>query len=890
MSVIAVYREPLAVVAAPTVRHMPDGLSLSDMAAQMHGLPPEFWERGTICINGHAVPGSMWSVIRPKPASNGVPIEVSFHVAAAGGGGDDGGGKNPLAFVAAIALTVATGWIAGGGLANAFGWSAFARGTVGAYLAAAGVSYVGQLLLASLSPTPTSPDGADTSSLKNAAASGNVLRPNAPIPRVVGTRKIYPPLICEPFAYFDGQDEVVEAVYAVAGPHDLSDIRINDAPITAIGSIEVETREGWRGDSPLGLIERFARTESVRNELSTHSVSEEDGAVLDVGEDSVSLALPQPRTVVTRYDPDEHQLQFTFPAGLNKNAGDDKYRVPLRIAMHQVGSSEWINLPEFHYQAASQRGLRATLRLVWSDDPSATPSAASTEGWVEARSLCAGQTVAPTGDAYEANEYFYLGSGDTYLVNTNAFSTGLDNVALGHYEAQVVLDRAVFTPARWEIKIQRGYAFKASDYSTSTYQFDGAVRDFYGYQGTTTPKIAQSRDSLSDSLYLMRSASIWNEHPAPTDDCGYIAIRARNLTMDKVSVLASGYVKDWDGEAWANWTITSNPAPHLRDIIAGTLSAKSIPESIVDDAELVEWRADCIAKAYEVNALIEDKSMAEAAAIVASCGYGMLRQSEKWGVVRDYDRSGETPVQIFSPRNSANFQWSKAFSDVPDAFLVTYADEAQDYESRQITVWREGATGQLMEQVTYEGIRTDDEIQKRAKYDFDTAVYRSTYYTMDVPAEAIRCRRGSLVGVQHDMLTARSGQGRVVGWELDETGDVSAIQLDDAVPFASTQYMEEVDDLSAVPDLSLLGLRTGVAIRRTTGAVTSHQVSGVSDGGFVLNFSPSISATGIDVEVLAVVGGLSEEYGRFIVFDMSPKDDLSFTLTLVDEGSELFAA
>jgi hypothetical protein len=195
-----------------------------------------------------------------------------------------------------------------------------------------------------------------------------------------------------------------------------------------------------------------------------------------------------------------------------------------------------------------------------------------------------------------------------------------------------------------------------------------------------------------------------------------------------------------------------------------------------------------------------------------------------------------------------------------------------------------------MEQVTYEGVVTEADVRLRATYDFDTAVYRSAFYTLDAPTEAIRCRRGSLVGVQHDMLTDRAGQGRVIGWSLNDAGQITGVQLDDAVPVSNSLYLDQVANLAAEANLASLGKKTGVVLRRTDGTFTSHAV--VTEDGLtdILDFTEATHADGIDVDILATVGALSQEYGRFIVYDMTPKDDLTFSLTLVDEASELFAA
>ena len=217
----------------------------------------------------------------------------------------------------------------------------------------------------------------------------------------------------------------------------------------------------------------------------------------------------------------------------------------------------------------------------------------------------------------------------------------------------------------------------------------------------------------------MRSVSIWNARPLPTDDFAVVAIRARNRQMEGVSVLAGGYVPDWDGTAWTGRNVTSNPAPHLRHILTGAENLDPVPQAVLDEAELVTWRSDCTSKGYQCNALIEDGSVDDAARIVASCGYARPYMSEVWGVIRDRDRSADAPVQVFTPRNSSNFQWTKAFSRPPEGFRVNFRDSTRDYESRQITVFRPGVssdTGRL-EQVTYEGLVTQAEVTAKALYD-----------------------------------------------------------------------------------------------------------------------------------------------------------------------------
>ncbi len=891
MTILAVYRE-FGSLARPEARFLPEGVTLAELRRQMACLPHDFDDRGVICINGHPVYRSAWGRITPKPEVGGVPVEITFHAPPMGGGdrGRGGGGKNVLAIVAGIALTALTGFVLGGGIAKSLGLTGkfFAAGGLGSIAAAAGVSLAGSLLLAGLVPPPSIPTarGGTVQNAGPASAEGNVLQPNAPVPRVVGERKVFPPLASEPLTYFDGADEVVEAMYILAGPHRLLDIRIGATPIESLADVEYETREGFPGDAPISIIGRQARTESRNTELRPHTVNSNDGVTLESPTGDLATALPQRMTVATRDAPDEHLLHLVFPAGINRNASDsDALRVPFRLRIRRFGTTAWINLPELHFQASSPRQIRATIRLVWTANAATTPSAATGEGWVMARFAVPGQTIAPSGDDFVADTYFSTGVGQFWLNAGNTGGTRVDHVQMNRWTAEFILDTAVFPRGRYEIEIQRGAVVRNVNWDDATYTVNSTVYDLFESFGTPA-RVPVSRNGVSDSVVLVRSVSIWNQHPLPTDDFAVVAIRARNRQMDQVSVLAGGIVPDWNGTTWTGRFVTANPAPHLRQILTGPQNLDPVPQSVLDNDELVAWRADCAAKGYECNALIEDGSVDDAARIVASCGYARPYMSEVWGVIRDRDRSADAPVQVFTPRNSSGFRWTKAFARPPEGFRVNFRDAARDYEARQITVFRPGVssdTGRL-EQVTYEGLVTEAEVRAKALYDQSQTDLRDVFYTLDAPAEAIVCRRGSLVGVQHDSLDEQSGSALVIDITHGGAGNITSLRLDGMVPVQNEPDFLAVPDLLAVPDMLAIGARTGCVIRRATSR-TTHAVSNATGMTDTLTFSPAISPDGVDIGTLVATGPLTRETLRLIVFAIEPREDLTATLTLVDEAS-----
>jgi len=248
-------------------------------------------------------------------------------------------------------------------------------------------------------------------------------------------------------------------------------------------------------------------------------------------------------------------------------------------------------------------------------------------------------------------------------------------------------------------------------------------------------------------------------------------------------------------------------------------------------------------------------------------------------VVRDRDRSADAPEQIFTPRNSRGYQWTKAFPRLPEGLGVNFRVASRDCEMRQITVFRRGIssdTGRL-EQVAYEGLVTEAEVTARATYDLERMVQRAVFHLLEAPAEAIICCRGSLVGVQHDSVDEHSGSGRVIDITLDGAGDITAIKLDAAVPVRNN------GDFLASPDILALGAQTGVMIRRATEA-TVHRVTNASGTSDTLTFSPAIDPAGIGIGTLVSVGPLNREVLRLLVFTIYPAPDLTATLTFANEA------
>lgn len=865
MSNQAFYREPFA-IGAPARRVFPTGYSVSDIVRSM--APGGFEQHGVVLVGGIEVPKAMWPFVRPKHGEI-VHLEVRLQ------GGDGDKGVALFAAVASIGLAVFSAGIAGGSAARFLG-ARFAAGTVGAYGLAGAVSIAGSFLLQALLPSPSlgrGPESLSDRSQGAASARGNVLEPNGPIPRVIGTRKIFPPLATPPRVEYRGQDEFVEAIYVLAGPHEWTDIQIDGTPIAEAEDVDFETREGWGNDPSITVVSKQARVAEDRIEMSAHRADPDDQSQpLSIND------VPEWHGVSSGYDVDRVHLHLNLPQGLSKGGSTTTLiRVPFKMRMKPESGGAWIDLPEFHYVAARTTPTRISVRLEFynGSEPNISLSKPTTSGFLEARNT-------------NADSYFSKGSGDDYLISGNEGSSDVDHTYFDDDELVFTLDKATFSDEKYQIEIKRGAALLDGSYVTTTYLYDSESIDFFALR--TSDALPESRQDMVDAIYIIRSVSEWDAHPISRQGFALLAIRAKNRALENVSAVASGYVRDWGGSAWDNWTTTSNPAPHYRDVLTGMQNFDPVPGEIVDDTDLLLWRTRCATEGYTCDHIAEGDTIADLLRVIAGCGYAKPYQSEVWGIIYDRDRSGEVPVQLFTSRNSRNFELKKALGRMPDGLRVNYPKNTGDNTNDQVIVPRPaGSGGVRYDQVTYDGMVNAARVEERALYDIKQLELRSTIYTLDAPAEAVVCRRGDLVAVETDILSTVFAAARITAVGLSG-GVITSIDIDATVDVLNSDDILSTTDMLAVVDVLSLGLQTGVAVRDRDGDIHILPVTSVAGETQTLTVGGSfdIGVVNIGAGDLVSVGTLGQEYLRMIVSDIEPSDDMIFELSLVDEAQEIW--
>lgn len=905
------WRPPFALGERAYVDFRPYAETIFEMVRSVPNLPREFFTRGVVCVNGRIIPRSRWLRTLPPPRA-GEPIAVTMHLPLGKGasGGGSGGAKSIISLVAAFALVVVTGGIAGGFLAPVLGAS-FAAGGVGAIALSAAVGIGGALAISALSPPPSlanigaasaglAQSSDNTDQKQPASASGNTLTPGGSIPRVVGTRMIFPPLIGQPIVELVDDDEVVEAAFILNGPHQLSDVRINSVAIADAEDVVFETRQGFAGDTLLTLVTRYGKTVAPQLTLSVPQVNPNTQNLLahpsaPAGDLPVWHGVASP----ARTRQDEIWLHFLLPNGISINGSTSTdIGIPLRIRFRLRGTSAWTNLPEIHISDSTLQQRRRAVLFQWRSRPGVIEPIPARSGFVYANKNVPGQTTLPSTDAWIADPYFNAGSGLDYLNAGTEGTTGIQHINLFANRVEVYLDVATFVKGVYEIEVKRGTAYKVSSFTPSTYLYNGSVQDFFNYSNVASPTIPESRANLADSVGLVRVVSVINSYPVLKAGFALVAMKATNRDISQVSVLASGLVRDWDGTGWNTWTATSYAAAHYADILCGANNIDPLPVDLRDDTGLVAWRTECIAHGWKCDAIIDDFRTQDALTLLASCGYARPYQCEIYGVTVDDDVSANAPVQIFSRRNAANVRFEKAFARPPSGFIVNFTDASANYSPAQIEVDQRDssiATTGLFETVTYDGLVDQAAVRARALFDLDQANLRSTFYYLDTDIESIVCRKGDLIGFEHDVLSGRAGDGLLKSKTV-LTGNITTLVLDSTIPITNELPIESIGDISLVPDIALCGITTGIAVRRRDASISTHALSNVTGESDTLTLATPVTDTSnilgfADTDgkygCLVVAGDLSSIYRRMKVSSIAPAKDLQATLTAVDEAQAL---
>lgn len=868
---------------APVIRPVPDRATLADIV-RMFRLPARFWEEGVVTVGGVAYEAAQWGRVRCKA---GMVVQLSMDPA---GGGDRT--KNILAVIASVLLVVATAGIAAGALApggilGAAGFSGLAAGTVGANALAAVVGIGGQLLIGALFPPPV-PKGQDADRpLNRADIQDNILAKGEQVPFVAGTMRVSPPLICQPYSYLVGDDEYAEAVYILAGPHDFTDARMRGTPVEDLDGVSITYDQGLPEEARTNVFTRHAVTAVVNTILTRHRLrGTEDGYDPEeiVDQDNPAKSLPQWHRAVIRPGANMAALRFTLSGLIDVGSPTDDQITWLRFRMRKVGDSSWTNLPQVHYRTTGNKTFRSQINIHLGNTAGETaPQVRDTNGvW---------GIVGNLSGSFTGIEQFRLQGGGGVWVGW-AVSTSWRGYRTRE-GADLYLDSAYFQDRTvgYEIEVMRSMMLELDDYFGGNKagvesQFmtppetgvSTLIDPFDTYRASATAKwrTVDGDDDNNDTITWETIASVFFEPPlASTAPFASAQVKVKNRDFSQFSVLATGLVPSWDGEAWSGWNASANPADWYRELLAGHLAVTAIPEAYIDDAELVDWRTECASQGYEVNAII-DGSLGDAMDLVAACGYARPYEGMTFSVIWHRDRSAEDPTQVFSPRNSRGFSWNVAYSLRPAALRVSFWNAAKDYERDEIVVDDPdpipgGSTA--MDQVEYPGLTTEAQATARALFDF-SQVRKAVRYSFDVGIEHIVTQRGELALLAHDAIHRHVGFARVT-----EVLSGTTFRIDERMESVGADGLFAVDELLGEEFVFRIGDPV-VVVTRSDGATQTQSLVAWDATGLIVTVA---DASLVEAGDLVIWGPGEMITKRVLITDIEPSGEFEARITCMDE-------
>ncbi|MGD9767977.1 MAG: hypothetical protein AB7U62_10050 [Pseudolabrys sp.] len=853
-------------------------------------LPDDFDDTGAVKINGELIPRDLWPFVRPRRDA-GRPVYVTLHVGLHGGNGNSGGSKNPLATIVQVVALVAA-FVIMGPAAGAF------AGLGGAGIWAFGVTLAGSLAAAALSHPPTLP-AADQPLLTNqsatqlgqAGASGNVLARDASLPYVAGRRRIALPFGANPYVEIKGDDQVVEALWVAAAPMELSDARLGDVPLEdMLDGIEYEIGEGRPGDPGLTLITRQTATDELGIEASRPKVSPDDGSAVE-SQQYPENAKPQWHGMFGRRDPDEIAISLVFPEGaLDLNSPTAAVAIPMRMRFRRRGDTLWTQAPEIHFHFANQRPTHKYVKLKWQAPRAFISQAPTSDAPYLAYKKVPGQTATPPTAGWEADPYFSAGAGNDVMSAANFNAHFVRGVALNQDGIELYLDPAIFPRGEYQIEMMFGTLYTVSTFSPNSYLISAGVYDLFGYYlAGAVYRIPRTRASVRDRVRIDRIASIWNESPiGAAERVAFIAIRATNRQLGELTVEGASLVPDYDGAEWTGLVATRNPAPHVR-----RLFAKHYPDELIGDTALIAWRQYCIDRGYEVAAVLQQGSVLDGLNLVASAGKARPRMSEVFDVLVDRDTSAEGTVQSFSARNVRGFKFQCAFPDIPGGFRVIYGDRDRGHRETPIIVRnpRVMDLSKPLEEMRNEAQDTEAAVTARALFDMAQATERMAFYQFDVPAIGMRCRRGDLISVTHDLLEQFVGFARILKVRASG-GMITGLLLDGTIPTPANQAWANAAAAWSNYSAAWKADRLGVCIRLRDRSEIVAEIVAAGDELSEITFVTPFADPGPKLEpgCHVVSGPLGRERERMKLISANYKSDLEWTLTCVDEANQIHEA
>lgn len=906
----------------PTELEIKNGSLLSDAVKDAVGhLTEKHEEYFNVVVNGHLIHPDLWPFTKLN-STDEVLIAPKLQ---------SGNSGSILKTVAIVLVTAYVGPMAAG-----------AFGAIGGALVTAAATIGASLLLNSLFPPPSVDEGNLSygnseagSQMYSISGQSNRVDRFGNVPKVYGQHRIFPRVAANPYVELEADPatgKLIQYFYAIYdfgfGPLRISDIKIGDTPIENFSDVTynlVDLNKPLVEEGPwdTALKPSFS---IYKGDITTENIS----VTLDGNEYSGSplssyqiIRNANPNTLNTSQ---EIILNFVCPQGLIAYSaqGDPATRhIDLEIKFAKVGTEDWkaYNDPDFVSVFKSVGGSEINTQhsvsylgfsgpggyysesapatpwqLVSYTDYTTTHTSHRFFGFPSGNSIVLGSGIPNNSKIFWGNTFLgkvvsstsYAPGYSTYVLDANLpsgmtqykYTTEWYNNQGSYtftYTTTFVGNQIYYTdPSEGAARISG----QESTAYYSTFRFTPKINEDYKVRVTRLQSSSGYTSTVRDSLVFSSLSTRADASPIETDKRHVfleLQIRATNQlngSIQNLSAVAESALMVWDG---VNWTrqLTSNPAWVFTDLLTSEINKRAIPFSRLETNSLLEWADFCDEVPSAVNPLPDwtmprfqtnfvldfDATLSDALHKVSSAAQASLNIIDgKYGVL--VDKLKTTPVQIFTPRNSTNFSSQRSYSRKPHAVAVKYVDPAADWEVAEKIVYDDGYTelnATETDQLTSFACTNVEQAWRFGRYSLAANRLRQETISIDVDFEHLVCTRGDYVQITQDVMKVGGFPARV------KSISGPTVTIDDGI---------ETDGM----------LSYGYVFRGSNGVISEGTLSVVSSDQFTLTGPlPSVGD-------LIVIGEVTKIYFDCIVKSISPADDLTATIILVEKADAIYDA
>lgn len=348
-----------------------------------------------------------------------------------------------------------------------------------------------------------------------------------------------------------------------------------------------------------------------------------------------------------------------------------------------------------------------------------------------------------------------------------------------------------------------------------------------------------------------------------------------NGNIDGINAIVQTICDNWNSSTnkWEPGKTTSNPASLFLYVLTHPANAYRVEYSEryskINMAALQDWHEFCESKNLRYNAVVSStQSVLDTLRDIAAAGLASPNFVDgKWTVVVDKPRDYVT--QHFTTHNSWGFEAVKLLPRLPDAFRVTFSNEAKAYQPDETIIYnypKNINTAKVFEELNLPGVTNLDQAEFLAKWHLAQLKLRPERYTINTDFEYLVCNRGDLVRVTHDVPLWGLSSGRIVSI----TGNT--LKLSESVALQSgTTYQIRVRYNTPT---------TTIGTENSTVKTFTVSSNGVYDTITVDSIS---AADKIEVDNLYMLGKVNPtESQELIVLSIEPTSNIAARITLMD--------